>query len=45
MNQVGFLPPGASRTTGNFTTPGVCGFLDDVTPGQQVEREFMGSSS
>jgi hypothetical protein len=42
MNQVGFLAPGASRTTGNFTTPGVCGFLDDVAAGQQVKRAFMG---
>lgn len=42
MNQVGHLAPGASRVTGNFTTPGVCGFLDDVAPGQQFKREFMG---
>lgn len=42
LNQVGFLAPGESRTTGNFTTPGVCGFLDDVRPGQQLDRKFMG---
>lgn len=41
FNQIGYLAPGASRTSGNFTAPGVCGFLD-VSPGQQFDRTFQG---
>ncbi len=42
LNQVGYLAPGESRMTGNFTTAGTCPFLDDVRPGQQLNRDFMG---
>ena len=42
LNQVGFLNPGESRVSGNFTTTGTCPFLDDVRPGQQLNRDFMG---
>jgi hypothetical protein len=42
LNQVGFLAPGESRISGNFTAAGTCPFLDDVRPGQQLNRDFMG---
>jgi hypothetical protein len=42
LNQVGYLAPGESRTSGNFTTAGTCPFLDDVRPGQQLDRDFQG---
>ena len=42
LNQIGYLAPGESRISGNFTTPGTCPFLDDVRPGQQLNRDFMG---
>nr|MBA2356640.1 hypothetical protein [Acidobacteriota bacterium] len=42
LNQIGFLQPGESRASGNFTAPGICGFLDDVRPGQQLKRDFQG---
>ena len=42
LNQVGYLAPGQSRVSGNFTTGAVCPFLDDVRPGQQLERDFQG---
>jgi hypothetical protein len=42
LNQVGFLAPGESRISGNFTVAGTCPFLDDVRPGQQLNRDFMG---
>lgn len=42
LNQIGFLQPGESRVSGNFTVPGTCGFLDDVRPGQQLNRDFQG---
>jgi plastocyanin len=32
MGQVGFLTPGQSRTSGNFTTAGTCGFHDHNQP-------------
>ncbi|HTV00879.1 MAG TPA: SBBP repeat-containing protein [Luteitalea sp.] len=42
LNQIGFLNPGESRTSGNFTIAGTCPFLDDIRPGQQLNRDFMG---
>jgi hypothetical protein len=42
LNQIGYLAPGESRISGNFTTAGTCPFLDDVRPGQQLNRDFMG---
>ena len=42
LNQIGFLAPGESRVSGNFTTAGTCPYLDDVRPGQQLNRDFMG---
>ncbi|WP_162472808.1 hypothetical protein [Luteitalea pratensis] len=42
MNQVGYLAPGESRASGNFSIAGTCPFLDDVRPGQQLNREFQG---
>ena len=42
MNQVGYLAPGESRASGNFSAAGTCPFLDDVRPGQQLNREFQG---
>jgi hypothetical protein len=42
LNQIGYLAPGESRSSGNFTTAGTCPFLDDVRPGQQMNREFQG---
>ncbi|WP_291988746.1 hypothetical protein [Luteitalea sp.] len=42
LNQIGYLAPGESRVSGNFTTAGTCPFLDDVRPGQQLNRDFMG---
>ncbi len=42
LNQVGYLAPGESRSSGNFTAAGTCPFLDDVRPGQQLNRDFMG---
>lgn len=42
LNQIGFLAPGESRSSGNFTSPGTCAFLDDVRPGQQLNRAFQG---
>ena len=42
LNQVGHLAPGESRTSGNFTAPGTCPFLDDIRPGQQLNRDFQG---
>jgi len=32
LNQVGFLSPGQSRTSGNLNTVGVCGFHDHNMP-------------
>ncbi len=42
LNQVGFLAPGESRVSGNFSVSGTCPFLDDVRPGQQLNRDFQG---
>ncbi len=42
LNQIGYLAPGESRASGNFTAAGTCPFLDDVRPGQQLNRDFMG---
>jgi len=42
MNQVGYLAPGESRASGNFSAAGTCPFLDDVRPGQQLNRDFQG---
>ena len=42
LNQVGYLAPGESRVSGNFSTAGTCPFLDDVRAGQQLNRDFQG---
>ncbi len=42
LNQVGYLAPGESRVSGNFSLSGTCPFLDDVRPGQQLNRDFQG---
>ena len=42
LNQVGYLAPGESRASGNFSAAGTCPFLDDVGPGQQLNRDFQG---
>ena len=42
LNQIGYLAPGETRLSGNLTVSGVCPFLDDVRPGQQLNRDFQG---
>ena len=42
LNQIGYLAPGESRVSGNFSTAGTCPFLDDVRGGQQLNRDFQG---
>ena len=42
LNQVGYLAPGESRVSGNFSVTGTCPFLDDVGPGKQLDRDFQG---